>query len=394
MPHLDDEHDPFWPGARAGQLPPPPPPPPHFGRHRVDAAVVESPELVTSEGGAGQVAAACVFQKATIDFVQRASQHRKALEMPPHHANIALFALGSVGAVVRASAARIAVWDLHELVDEALVAVGLPAHLQPIEFIVELPSRLSLQGFEDVVGDAIYSSFERYDPQHLPPHRLGQLLVPRYHGPQQFPNRAAFPQPPATSSWSLPLVHHRLVLRPHPGIPLGAMHVVEFLIPPSGPLAHAVQSPDNYVKLRAAPAHVDLAYQLVRMWSADDRLSPLYTAHNPAVVAVAALNCMVMYEVQAFTAMVNAATGSPMYSSELLSCQLAGFGAFAEELFAPPSPSFAGALVGHHDVFRDWLIRRFGATASRTACAKQCVEVLAPIHRLAFPQAFPPEQFV
>ncbi|GAA5899791.1 hypothetical protein JCM8208_004564 [Rhodotorula glutinis] len=374
MPHSNNGHGPFWPGPR-GELPPPPPPP--TARYQVDAAVVGNPELVTMEGSAGQVAAACVLQAASMDFVQRMAQHRKALELPSRHGGVALFALGSVGISTRRAAAAVAHWNLHDLVEEALVAVDFPASLQPIEFIVELPPRMSLQGFEEVVGEAIYGRFERDDPQHLARPRLGQLLVPRFDPPSVFPDRAAWPPQRATSSWTLPFVHHRLALRPHPGIPLGVSLEVEYLIPPSSPLSHSEQSPDQFVKLVAAPAHVDLAYQLVRLWSADDRRSPLYRHHDPAVVAVSALNCMIMHEMQVFISALQAATGAYVYRTEHLSCLLAGFTTFAEELFAQPSPSFAGALVGHHALFLDWLLLRFGAEISRRACARECVDVLA-----------------
>ncbi|GAA5840491.1 hypothetical protein JCM9279_007345 [Rhodotorula babjevae] len=377
MPHLDDEHDPFWPAPRDAATAPPPPPPPALERHRVGPAAIANPELVAAEGPAGQIAAACAFQSATADFMQTAAQHRKALDLPPHHAAIELFALGSVGATVRRAAAAVHLWDLSELLEEALVALELPASLQPVEFIVKLPARLSLQGFEDTVGEAVHRRFERHDPQHIPPPRLGQLLVPRFNAPRQFPDRAAFPSQRATSSWILPFVRHRLVLRPHPGIPLGVSLNTEYLIPPSGLLAHPVQSPDDFVRLFAAPAHVDLAYQLVRMWSADDRRSPLYRSREPAVVAVSALNCMVMHETQVFLLTVHAAIGADTLRSEHLSCTLAGFVAFTEELFAAPSPSFAGALVGHHALFRDWLLYRFGSETSRRACARECVGVLA-----------------
>lgn len=176
---------------------------------------------------------------------------------------------------------------------------------------------------------------------------------------------------------SLPFVHHRLALRPHPGIPLGVSLEAEYLIPPSGALAHPVQSPDDYVKLYTVPAHVDLAYQLVRMWSADDRRSPLYRTHKPDVVAVSAFNCVIMHETQAHVSSVAEATQLFAHTNIHLSCQLAGFDTFAEQLFARPAPSFAGALVGHYPLFRDWLLLRFGSEASRRACARQCVDALA-----------------
>ena len=94
MPHLGDEHDPFWPGARPEQRPPPPPPP-SLSRHEPGDAAIANPELVATEGPAGQVAAACVFQSATAEFMQRAGQYRKALDLPPRHTAVELFALGA-----------------------------------------------------------------------------------------------------------------------------------------------------------------------------------------------------------------------------------------------------------------------------------------------------------
>ena len=242
MPHLGDEHDPFWPGARPEQRPPPPPPP-SLSRHEPGDAAVANPELVATEGPAGQVAAACVFQSATAEFMQRAGQYRKALNLPPHHAAIELFALGASrssssllsdlssrwltqarrfgrrrcsssrpfdaplrheraarGGSRRSRASCVSSSASHSIRFQVLTTDAV-ARPQPIEFIVQLPARLSLQGFEESVGEAVRRRFERYDPQHLPPHRHGQLLVPRYDQPRAFPNRATWPPERATSSW-------------------------------------------------------------------------------------------------------------------------------------------------------------------------------------------------
>ncbi|TNY22911.1 hypothetical protein DMC30DRAFT_94150 [Rhodotorula diobovata] len=251
---------------------------------------------------------------------------------------------------------------LQGLAAEVAASVGLPTHLQPLKMFA--PDIIGLEALDTLLRESVHGRFvagaRRTANLTVPRSARGELRVPRLENVN--PGAAANLSVPSAVRWTTPFVRHSLVLRHRPAVDLGgdpSNIYREFVVPPSGSSVDEMLTSSEWVRLYAVPAHVDLFEELHRMWVGKD---------NPQVVAAAALNCVLLVDVERL------ARNGPSSSGV---CELGGFHAFAARMLAPHPDDARDGVRPSHNAFLAWLAATFGA-GNRDEFARNCVHTVVP----------------
>ncbi|BGP42061.1 hypothetical protein JCM10449v2_006063 [Rhodotorula kratochvilovae] len=328
--------------APTSSLPPawvPPPVPPVY---ELEPTLLANGRLVTVGGWAAQIAAACLVQSTEEAHEERNRRARKAALLPPTIDTVRFLCLGSVGIAIRRQTAG-TVWELpNPLLLEAINGVGLPVDCQPLSFLVEVPQQHAHHSLARLRDDLIRGTRARFEGGIR---RTGHLAAP----------------------------------------PLGAEG--EYLIPPTGSLVDEVQDPDEYVHLYVASAHVDLFYELHRLWIVQDRRGPHFlraASHSTreGTAVVAAFNCMLIHETELCSNRLNGLPQGHQYHANHgpanAACKLHEFRTFAGQMLEAPFDDAQAGVRGDRDAFFMWMRERFGTATARAEFAKECVVWLVP----------------
>ncbi|BGP50231.1 hypothetical protein JCM10450v2_006147 [Rhodotorula kratochvilovae] len=368
--------------APTSSLPPAwvaPPVPPVY---ELEPTLLANGRLVTVGGWAAQIAAACLVQSTEEAHAERNRRARKAALLPPTLHTIRFLCLGSVGIAIRRQTAG-TVWELpNPLLLEAINGVGLPVDCQPLSFLVEVPQQHAHHSLARLRDDLIRGTRARFEggirrTGHLAAPPLGaegEVLVPRLEQPRPaLPFTGAFP-PPASTQWFSEAVSR-------------AARRKQYLIPPTGSLVDEVQDPDEYVHLYVASAHVDLFYELHRLWIVQDRRGPHFlraASHSTreGTAVVAAFNCMLIHETELCSNRLNGLPWGHQYHANHgpanAACKLHEFRTFAGQMLEAPFDDAQAGVRGDRDAFFMWMRERFGTATARAEFAKECVVWLVP----------------